>query len=382
MQTQVFDKTETQGFRELLQKYQSKSDYALPANLIHMRDDGSVEAREYVTLGTEPVSFEAIPTDWAMHQIAEYIGMHWSYAKKLIQYPAMPLMAQNVNYWFSRNTEDRRLVRIFEGELIGFLSDMYRSIDNYDIFTWTQGTAAKIAAESGFELQLVRPYLSETRMNATILSSEFIQLEPGNDKDVYRMGINLRNSEVGNGSFSIRPMLLRTSCQNSNIFAGHDDFIYKRIHRGSRIGIGQVQWSTDTQRLQAGTIRAEIVDVVKAAFNKDLAMERVNMLRKLKDVPFTPSPARVKATINVLGLGEKESDEIWAKLERNTRYEFLQAITNHAQTYYRKGADVERGTELEELGGHLIMHQDVWDQIDRQTKKEEDKSSSNNSQEA
>lgn len=372
MQTQVFDKTGTQEFRELLQRYQGKNDYALPANLIHMRDDGSVEAREYVTLGTDPVNFVAKPTDWAMHQIAEYIGMHWSYAKKILHESAMPLMAQNVNYWFSRATEDRRLVRIFEGELIGFLSDMYRSIDNYDIFTWTQATAEKVAVESNYTLQLVRPYLSETRMNATILSSEFIELEPGNDRDVYRMGINLRNSEVGNGSFSIRPMLLRTSCQNSNIFAGHDDFVYKRIHRGSRINIGQVQWSSDTQKLQAGTIRAEIADVVKAAFSKDLAMERVRLLRGLKDVPFNPSPARVKATINILGLDQKESDEIWAKLEKNTRYEFLQAITSHAQAYYRPGANVERGTELEELGGYLIMHPEVWENIDKQTKKEEE----------
>ena len=146
--------------------------------------------------------------------------------------------------------------------------------------------------------------------------------------------------------------------------------------RGSRINIGQVQWSADTQRMQAGTIRAEIADVVKAAFNKDLSMERVRLLKNLKDVPFTPSPARVKATINILGLTDKESEDIWAKLEKNTRYEFLQAITSHAQTYYRSGANVERGTELEELGGHLIMHPEVWDNIDKQTKKGEEKSSS------
>lgn len=370
MQTMVYEKTEIQQFAELLKKYQSKNDYRLPATGLEMTADGSVVAKEYVALDREPMHFSAHPTEWALKQIAEYIGMHWNYAKKMIDYPARDLLAQNVNYWLSRGGQDVRLVRVFQGELIGFLSDMYQTIDNYDVLTTAMQTAQQVAAESGFEVQMVRPYLSETRMNASLLTTGMIELDPEN---VYRMGVNIRNSEVGNGSFSVRPMLLRTSCMNSNIFAGNDDFLYKRVHRGKRLGIGVAQWSQDTMTLQDATIRSEIVDVVRAAFNKDAALDRVKYMKGLKDVPFAPTEARKAATARILGLGEGESDAIWGAVARNTRYEFLQAVTLVAHDrYYKAAGNPERGTELEELGGKLIMQPDIWEQIERQTKKEED----------
>lgn len=383
MQTMVFERTETREFRELLEKYRSKTDVNVPANSLVMDADGRIASKEYVAIDREPVMFDAQPTEWAYRQIAEYLGIHWHYMQKMMgrlpvpngranPTPAFDLMAQNVNYWFSRS-RDNRLVRVFQGELIGFLSDQYQAIDNFDAVAsaWSAATEALNGNESTLELN--RPYLSETRMNATILTTEFIELEPGNSEEQYRMGINLVNSEVGNGAFNIRPLLLRTSCMNSNIFKGAgDEFTFKRVHRGRTLPIGVV-WSNDTQKLQSATLRAEIVDVTRAAFDRKVAQDRIDHMKRLKDESFKPTKARIEASKNILGLGDKESNGIWDRIEANNRYEFLQAVTSYAQTYYTKGGNAERGTELEELGGELAMNRSIWDAIEKQTEKEEGK---------
>lgn len=373
METLVFGKEEVSGFRDLLQKYRSKTDVVLPASQLFMKDDGRVEAREYVALGRDPISFSAMPTVWAQKQIAEYLGIHATYMEKMRTYPATDLMAQNVNYWFSKS-HDRRLVRIFENEMIGFLSDRYHAIDNYEVLTTAMQAAQEIATEGGFEVQMLRPYLSETAMNATLLTTDYVFLEEGNEQEKYRMGINVRNSEVGNGAFSIRPMLLRTSCMNSNIFGGHDEDTYRKIHIGKKLGLGNI-WSQDTLTLQNATVRSEIRDVTRAAFSREIAIDRINRMKGLKNEKFTPAPERIEATRRILNLTEGENKAIWDKMAMNTRYEFLQAVTSHAQSYYVSKGRPERGTELEELGGTLIDSDSIWGLIEKETARKESRKS-------
>lgn len=367
MQTYVFEKEEIGGFAEILQKYRSKTDIVKPVSQVFMREDGTLVSGEMATMSGEDTRFIAKPTNWALTQIGEFTGIHANYLTKMRENHAIDLMAENINYWFSRGRE-KRLFRVFEGDLIGFLSDRYQAIDNFDIVSHALSAARTVAEGQNTEIQILRPYLTETTMSVTLLTTDFVYLEDGNEAEKYRMGLHIRNSEVGKAAFSMRPLLLRTSCMNSNIFKGYDEDVFRRTHLGKKLSVGNI-WSNDTHLLESATIRSQIKDVTKAAFSKEIAMGRVQNMRHLKDEAFTPLPERVEATRRILGLSQQESDAIWGKVIQNNRYEFLQAITNHAQSYYNKDSNPERETELEELGGSLASGKALWEAIERETER-------------
>lgn len=386
MQTEIFGKQEVGAFRELLEKYASKTDVVMPTGLLNMTEDGRLETKQYVSLDEQPVEFSAKPTNWAYSQIGNYLGIHASYMNKMTgnytnadgskPRPAFDLLAQNVNYWFSRHQE-KRLCRVFDGELIGFLSDHYKAIDNYDIVSQAYSVAREVANNMGHEVEITRSYLTESTMSVTLLTTGYVDLEPGNEKERYRMGVHLRNSEVGNGAFTVLPLLMRTSCMNSNIFTTNyyggnggrvDNYKFKKVHRGKELAPG-VLWSDDTQKLQDATTMSEIKDITAAAFNKEIAEGRIVKMRGLRDEKFTPMPQRVVATRKLLNLTKEENEAIWNRIEANNRYEYVQAVTNYAQVYFAKGANAERGTELENMGGRLFSERAIWDQIEADVKR-------------
>lgn len=380
MQTYVFGKENVGGFADVLSKYRSKTDKVVPISQVFMREDGMIQTKQMVSIDGSETGFMAKPTDWALTQMAEYTGIHSNYLHKMQEENANELMAQNFNYWFAKGG-DKRLFRTFEGSLIGFLSNRYRAIDNYDIVTHTLAAAREITTQNGQEVQVLRPYLTETSMAVTLLTTDYVELEPGNEVERYRMGIHIRNSEVGKGAFSMKPLLMRTSCMNSNIFTENyyggdgkrvDHFKFQRRHVGKALDVGDI-WSQDTQILESATIRSQIKDVTRAAFSKEIAENRMRKLRELKGQKFAPIEERKEATKRILGLSEAESKAIWDNVAANTRYEFLQAVTNHAQSYYAADKNPERETELEELGGSLGSGNALWEAIEKETKRIEDK---------
>lgn len=153
-----------QGLRD------QKVDYVLPANKLRMDDDGKFYVDEngevfQTSSHYSKVGFKV--NDHADKQIASKLGIPYSYYSKMGE--LMPeLKAHNVNQWLARN-EYSYMVRTYtdptlqnNGTVRAFVSDSYKSIDNYDLMTLALELVTKANEEHGWGIRVDKCSLSDT----------------------------------------------------------------------------------------------------------------------------------------------------------------------------------------------------------------------------
>jgi len=67
------------------------------------------------------------------------------YYGRMIEAKNFDLLAENVNAWLP--TEDKRMIRILDGNIRAILSDRYRVLDNYDLVFLALDEFAKAGAD-------------------------------------------------------------------------------------------------------------------------------------------------------------------------------------------------------------------------------------------
>ena len=151
-------------------------------------------------------------TNNANGQIAQRLKIPKIYFDKM-KIEAPSLWAQNVNHWFNVNSE-KRLVRTLDGKVRAFLSDKYRTLDNFDLLEAIMPSLLKRK-----DLKIVSSEVTEDKFYLkaifTDLSREVTSSSTLND--IVNFGIIISNSEVGAGSLRIQPMSERLVCLNGMI---------------------------------------------------------------------------------------------------------------------------------------------------------------------
>jgi hypothetical protein len=354
METIVLEKDRIAELRNELLERRAKTDIVVRADKLRMLGNGSLT----VPIPQSSETVTAKPTGWAEGQIAEYIGMPLAYYRRMTGHPE--LFSYNVNFWLDRS-RDLRMVRIYKDEVIAYLSNAYRAIDNYDIATTTMTAAQETLEKQGLTLQVHRAYLTERVFDLTLTSLETpIEYESG---EKYRLGMHVRNSEVGAASFAVEAMVVRHVCSNGQIFG---EPITQR-HIGRRLNDGNV-WSQRTQELNNLTTVSQINDMTRYAFNLNEVRAFTDKAEGLKAMPIEATVQYINATERLLDLTELESKSIWKKVRENNRYELVQAITSTANDMFTEGKNPERATELQHLGGELVEKPSIWDRIEARAK--------------
>jgi len=353
METIVVEKEKIQELRNELLKRKNKIDIVVRANKLKMAGDGSL----IVPIPNSGGITEVMPTQWAQSQIAEYVGIPVNYFRKLQGYPE--LFAYNANYWLSRSN-DMRMVRMINGEAIAYLSNAYRAIDNYYVATSVLQVAMETLEKQGLTMQVHRAYLTDRVFDMSLMTLETPIEYPSGEK--YRLGMHIRNSEVGAAAFSVKAMVVRYACGNGQIFG---DPISQR-HIGKRLTEGNV-WSQRTQTLANLVTLSQIKDMAQYSFSLSNAKKFTDEAEKLHEQPIEPTVEYIRASEKVLQLTEEETRSIWEKVRENNRYELVQAITSTANTTFR--TNPERGTELQELGGALVEQPSIWDAVERTSRR-------------
>ncbi len=195
-----------------------------------------------------------------------------------------------------------RLFRGDEGETgVGraFVSDKYALIENLDIMM----TTLEAIKSLGVEVEFDGLDLSERRMYARIKAPQVQALAPtllknyrspftgdaGADNPVVFAGIEIRNSEVGNGAFSIVPRLIVQVCTNGMTVTKD---AMRAVHLGGKLEEGVVNWTQDTQRKALDLISAKTRDAVSTFMDLGYlertieAIEETSVV-KVKDVADT-----------------------------------------------------------------------------------------------
>src|SRR5207244_7939357 len=120
------------------------------------------------------------------------------------------LVGRTGTSWLQQSGGDKRLIRTLDGNVRAVLSDRYRRLDNFDLAENVLPILQRLP-DARFE----SVELTETRMYLKVVTpSVRYEIAPG---DVVQAGVVIANSEVGQGTLSVQPLVFRLVCKNGLI---------------------------------------------------------------------------------------------------------------------------------------------------------------------
>lgn len=312
---------------------------------LHMYDNGSEML--------EPLEVNQI----AHRQLGTHLKIPASYYDRMLAaYPE--LLAQNVNAWFQREPS-KRMLRTIGGTARAFLSNRYRRIDNLEI--------AKVVLPIIGQIQGARfesCQITDSRMYIKVVNTRLeAEVVPG---DIVQAGVVISNSEVGQGSVCIQPLIYRLVCSNGMIV---NDAQTRRNHVGrvNNSDEGFLLYSEETLAAEDHAFVLKIQDTVKAAVEEARFSQVVGLMQTAKQAPMNTQdvPGIVRLTSKEFHITEDESAGVLQHLiEGNdlTLYGLSNAITRHSQDV----ENYDRATELESIGYNILsMPSRQWNRINQ-----------------
>lgn len=290
--------------------------------------------------------------DIAHRQIGQHLGIPAKYYDKMRDnYPE--LLAANVNGWFQKEPA-RRMIRTLDGTARAFLSDKCRRIDNYEV---AQTVLPIISRMGGATVESCE--LTDSRMYLKVVNPRIeAEIVKG---DVVQAGILITNSETGQGSVTVSPLIYRLVCSNGMIAA---DNSLRKFHVGrvNEAGEDFTIYRNETIEADDHAFLMKIEDTVKAAVDQAKFTAIIDRMRQA-----TEAKMEVKAVSQVVELAGKEygltQDEGAGVLGHLIQggdlslYGLANAVTRHSQDV----KSYDRATELEATGWKMItMPPTTW----------------------
>lgn len=330
-----------------------KHDIVVPASSIHAATSDEHGLILYVEDG-EPVGvnpdgsivtdfLKIAPGDVMDDGLSSVLGIPRAYYRRM-RTEHVPLLCENLNAWLERQ-ESSHLLRTFRTDdsdvTFGraFLSDRFSAIDHFDIVLGVLDgvrSAAPDATVSGADLTDKHMRL---RIEAPSIAINVADLLDGyqvygrnvSDFPLMWAGIEVTNSEVGAGAYSLTPRAVVEVCKNGQTRAV--DAI-RRVHLGSRMDEGVINWSHETRQAHVDLIRSQARDAVSTFLNVDyLSTFRADMERAA-GVEVSNVRRAITHVQQSLTYTDDQADAILGHFMAGTLHGALglaQAITLHAQ---------------------------------------------------
>jgi hypothetical protein len=338
--------------------------------------------------GTEPVLNEDgvsiadglyRPTVVADENLAAKLGIPVAYLRRMRD-ERPDLYDANVNGWIhgcvmtkdgalgQTGDPDRRafMLRLFrggddgeEGIARAVLSNSYKVMDNLDVLV----SVLDGVREAGLNVEVQGGDLTDRRMVVRIVAPEVQALAPvllrgyrspftgasGSENPTVFAGLQISNSEVGNGAFSITPRLVVQVCTNGMTITKD---AMRSVHLGETLDHGVIRWSDETQDRNLALVKSKTVDAVRTFLDVDY-MQRIIDRAEEKSETEIESVDRVKDVTKPLGYSQAHIDGIlghFVKGGQMTLGGVTQAITSYAQT-----VDGDAAFELESKAMDLLL---------------------------
>jgi len=254
------------------------------------------------------------------------------------------LLAHNLNELYQHTRPGAHLVRAVHGEVRGLLSDHYRRID-------TGALVMKFAeATKIFGAVPVAAMCTDTKFFIKVVNPE-VHLVSG---DPMVFGVELHNSDYGNGAFTIRFFIMRIVC--SNLMVGENTL--RQVHLGRRLEEG-FAFSDKTHRLDQRTLGSATVDAVNAMMKPRAVADRLQVLQSATETHLDIGQAlaglRKKSKVT------KSEAESIGEIFRTGGIEQLPPGDNswrlaNSVSLFSQGEDVssDRMLHLEQVAGALV----------------------------
>lgn len=346
---------------ELERQRTAKKDMIVDMGALSMLgiDGGNIGLALKVT-GSDTSSRYGI-NDIAHRQIGQHLKIPALYYDRMkTEYPE--LLVQNVNSWFSRAPDAKRMLRTMDGVARALLSDRYRRIDNYEV------ASAVLPIIGGMDGAAVESCeLTESRMYLKVVNPRVTaEVVPG---DVVQAGVIISNSEVGMGSVSVSPLVYRLVCSNGMI--AQDGAVRKyHVGRANESGEDFSIYRSETIEADDKAFLMKLEDSVKAAIDQARFAAIVGRMREAAEATMDAKvvPQVVELASKEYGMTEAEGKGVLGHLIVGgdlSLYGLANAVTRQAQ-------DVEsydRSTELEATGYKIItMAPALWRNLTKERK--------------
>lgn len=336
-------------------------------------------------------------SDGAVSDLAEKLGIPVRYLRKLII--DRPWLADsNVNGLIHGKVTHRSdgtretvsepsaaeyLLRAFsvdgqDGLVRAVLSDRYGIVDHLDVVTAVLGgireggaevtfrscnlsdtamsvrlfspSIAALAPEflKGYRNPFANPDLEQARQEVnkwrTVAGAEGQGFEAGQEPIVYA-GMAFGNSETGDGKFWMEPEIVINVCRNGLRLPL---FRKSRVHLGTKMDTGSIDWSADTRRKYVELLMAQARDAVSTWLSDDFLAQRVNAIESSAGAVVTEPTKAIERLSKELSFTDTEREGILAHFIQGgqlTSAGVANAITSYSQTL----ADFERQDALDAM---------------------------------
>lgn len=291
-----------------------------------------------------------VPTDLCHGQIAEKLGIPMQYYRKM-QMSHQQLLEYNINLWLAKDESIKYLLRTFDGGADqqlniarALLSDRFHLLDNYDVMFH----ALKAIKEMGVNVQITKAEVTERRMYLHVICPEIEHDATEFLKDYLKTndavgngivsGLVISNSEVGQGSFQIRPRAVIVKCNNGLVAK---DESYTRIHLGGRMESGLIEWSEKTKQKNFELVMSQTQDAVKTFLSKDYLGKMVTKIADAHRIPLNYPIDAVQNVCKELTINDEDKRDI-------LKYFVQDGDTNASgifQAITRKAGDMDADTQ-------------------------------------
>ena len=346
---------------EIMRQSEAKADYLVKTDnikmdvwnnqpILHLYDDNGIER-------VEPMDIRST----AHQQLSDFLGIHRRYYTKMLQEDS-ELLSYNVNRWLQKKSE-QRMIRTIDGHARAFLSSRYRRIDNLDIARVTLPIIEKMTGARYESCELTEDYMYIKVVNPRLTA----EVTPG---DIVQAGVIISNSETGQGTVCVRPLVYRLVCSNGMVV---NDAAARRYH------LGRINTTDDTMLLYSReTIAADdyafikkLQDTVKAAVDEAQFAQVISKMQESKDAMLNTKdiPGVIEMVSSNFKLNDDESPGVMQHLIEEgdfTLYGLANAVTRYSQDV----DSYDRATKLEEIGYSILtMSPDLFRRINSAAKK-------------
>lgn len=327
---------------EIQRQDKAKRDFLVPTSEMQMKSGYNGTRFEINEIG------EFGLTENAHRQLGEYCGIPAGYYNKLAEYPEM--LTMNVNHWLNVHSGDNRMIRTLDGNARAFLSDRYRRIDNCQI---AEAVLPMIGKLDGAEIKSCE--VTENRMYLKAVSPKLsAEVKVG---DVVQAGLLISNSEVGNGSVMVAPLIYRLVCTNGMVAQDRDFKRYRKYHVGrvNEIDAEYTVLRDETIEAEDKALMMRLQDAVSSAISGEVFTEIVGKMREATEAKIEAkiAPRVVELVAKDVGIQQGEQESILGHLIEGgdlSLYGLGNAVTRAAQDV----KSYDRSTELESIGYRVM----------------------------
>jgi hypothetical protein len=309
-----------------------------------MTDDGGVDL-------VEPMDIN----NTSHQQIGTYLDIPSKYYRHM-QSENPELLAHNVNDWFHRKGENRML-RTLDGTARAFLSERYKRIDNLQIIEAVMPIIGRLP-----DVRFESCQITDNKMYIKAVNPRLeAEVVPG---DIVQAGIVISNSETGEGSFCVQPLIYRLICTNGMVV---NEARTRRIHRGSKneADDNYIIYSDRTLQAEDRAFMLKVQDTVRAAVDSAVFGRVVDKMRGAKDARMntTDIPAVVKLANSQFHITEDESEFVLNHFIEDKDYS-LYGLANAVTRYSQDVEDYTRASDLENIGYNILtMDPQLWNRL-------------------